>query len=85
GSIGLAPGFGPYLVGCLIWALGLSLGGCTGYAMNAARDLGPRIAHAILPIPDKGDGNWGYAWVPVVAPLCGGVAAYVVSSALGII
>ncbi|WP_295920135.1 aquaporin, partial [uncultured Anaerovibrio sp.] len=68
-----------------IWALGLSLGGCTGYAMNAARDLGPRIAHAILPIPDKGDSNWGYAWVPVVAPLCGGVAAYVVSSALGII
>ena len=85
GTVGLAPGFGPYLVGMLIWALGLSLGGPTGYAMNAARDLGPRIAHAILPIPDTGDGNWGYAWVPVVAPLCGGVFAYVVASATGIL
>ena len=85
GTVGLAPGFGPHLVGMLIWALGLSLGGPTGYAMNAARDLGPRIAHAILPIPDKGDGNWGYAWVPVVAPLCGGVFAYVVASATGIL
>lgn len=85
GEAGLAPGFGPYLVGMLIWALGLSLGGSTGYAMNAARDLGPRIAHAILPIAGKGGSDWGYSWVPVIAPLCGGAFAYVVANALGIL
>lgn len=66
-------GFGPLLVGFLVWAIGLSLGGPTGYAINPARDLPPRIVHALLPIPDKGPNDWGYAWIPVVAPLAGGV------------
>jgi glycerol uptake facilitator protein len=61
-------------VGALILAIGLSLGGTTGYAINPARDLGPRIAHALLPIPKKGDSDWGYAWIPVVAPILGGIA-----------
>ncbi len=59
-------------VALVVLALGLSLGGTTGYAINPARDLGPRIAHAILPIPGKGGSNWGYAWVPIVGPLVGG-------------
>ena len=61
----IPPGFGPYLVGILVWALGLSLGGPTGYAINPARDLGPRIAHAILPIAGKGSSDWGYSWIPI--------------------
>ena len=81
----LVPGYGPYMVGVLIWALGLSLGGPTGYAMNAARDLGPRIAHAILPIAGKGGSDWGYAWIPVFAPLCGGAAAFVVAKLVGML
>jgi glycerol uptake facilitator protein len=68
-----ASGLGPYLVGALVWGIGLSLGGPTGYAINPARDLGPRIAHQILPIPGKGSSDWGYGWIPVVAPLVGGV------------
>ena len=83
GLNGAAAGLGPYIVGVLIWALGLSLGGPTGYAMNPARDLGPRIAHAILPIAGKGGSDWEYAWVPILAPLCGAGFAYVVASALG--
>ena len=83
GLNGAAAGLGPCIVGVLIWALGLSLGGPTGYAMNPARDLGPRIAHAILPIAGKGGSDWGYAWVPVVAPLCGAGFAYVVATAFG--
>ena len=79
----MVPGYGPYIVGVLIWALGLSLGGPTGYAMNPARDLGPRIAHAILPIAGKGGSDWGYALVPIVAPICGAGLAYVVATALG--
>ncbi|MFO0810742.1 MAG: MIP/aquaporin family protein [Gemmataceae bacterium] len=63
------------LVGGLVWAIGLSLGGTTGYAINPARDLGPRLAHAILPIPGKRDPDWSYAWIPVVGPFAGGVAA----------
>ncbi len=70
---GPAAGLGPYLVGMLVWGIGLSLGGPTGYAINPARDLGPRIAHQILPIPGKGGSDWGYGWIPVVAPLVGGV------------
>lgn len=70
---GPVSGLGPYLVGALVWGIGLSLGGPTGYAINPARDLGPRIAHQILPIPGKGDSDWGYGWIPVVAPLVGGV------------
>jgi glycerol uptake facilitator protein len=60
------------LIGLLVFAIGLSLGGPTGYAINPARDLGPRIMHAILPIPGKGTSDWSYAWVPVVGPLVGG-------------
>ena len=80
----LVPGYGPYMVGILIIALGLSLGGPTGYAMNPARDLGPRIAHAILPIAGKGGSDWGYAWVPIAGPLCGGALAYIVAAASGL-
>jgi len=69
----LAKGFSPALVGVIVWAIGLSLGGPTGYAINPARDLGPRIAHALLPIPGKGSSDWRYAWVPVVGPVLGGV------------
>jgi len=69
----LAKGFSPALVGVIVWAIGLSLGGPTGYAINPSRDLGPRIAHALLPIPGKGSSDWGYAWVPVVGPVIGGV------------
>lgn len=78
-------GVGPYLVGILIWALGLSLGGPTGYAINPARDLGPRIAHAILPIPGKGGSDWAYGWVPVFGPFVGGIVAYIFARAAGII
>ena len=70
---GFPAGFGPFLVGVLVWSIGLSLGGPTGYAINPARDLGPRIAHCILPIPGKRDADWSYAWVPVVGPVIGGV------------
>lgn len=69
---GIGSGFGPYAVGILVFSLGLSLGGPTGYAINPARDLGPRIAHAILPIHGKGSSDWSYAWVPVVGPVIGG-------------
>ncbi|MBM7650092.1 glycerol uptake facilitator protein [Bacillus ectoiniformans] len=65
-------GLNPLIVGLLIVAIGLSLGGTTGYAINPARDLGPRLAHFLLPIKGKGDSNWGYAWIPVVGPLIGG-------------
>ena len=68
-------GFGPFLVGILVWAIGLSLGGPTGYAINPARDLGPRLAHALLPIAGKGNSDWGYAWVPVAGPILGGLIA----------
>jgi glycerol uptake facilitator protein len=67
-------GLQPLLVGVLVLGIGLSLGGSTGYAINPARDLGPRIAHAILPIAGKGPADWGYAWIPVVAPILGGIA-----------
>src|SRR5499425_1331507 len=69
---GPAPGLGPYLVAALVWGIGLSLGGTTGYAINPARDLGPRLAHAVLPIADKGTSDWSYALVPVLGPLIGG-------------
>jgi glycerol uptake facilitator protein len=65
--------FGGFFVGLLVLAIGLSLGGPTGYAINPARDLGPRIAHALLPIPGKGDSDWGYAWIPVLGPIIGGI------------
>lgn len=75
----IAPGLAALLIGFLVWAIGLSLGGTTGYAINPARDLAPRIAHAILPIAGKGESDWSYSWIPVVGPLIGGVlgaAAY---------
>ena len=67
-----ATGLGGLLVGLLVLGIGLSLGGPTGYAINPARDLGPRIMHAILPIPGKGGSDWGYSWIPVIGPLIGG-------------
>jgi glycerol uptake facilitator protein len=70
---GFATGFAPFLVGVLVWSIGLSLGGPTGYAINPARDLGPRLAHFFLPIAGKGGSDWGYAWVPVVGPILGGI------------
>lgn len=66
---------GPLPVALLVVGIGASLGGPTGYAINPARDLGPRIAHAVLPMPGKGSNDWAYAWVPVVGPIIGGVLA----------
>ncbi|MGP4077322.1 MIP/aquaporin family protein [Halobacillus sp. K22] len=66
-------GLNPIIVGLLIVAIGMSLGATTGYAINPARDLGPRIAHAVLPIPGKGSSDWSYSWVPVLGPIIGGV------------
>jgi glycerol uptake facilitator protein len=63
----------PLLIGFLVAGIGMSLGGPTGYAINPARDLGPRIAHAVLPIAGKGPSDWGYAWIPVVGPIIGGI------------
>ena len=83
-AAGPAAGLAPYLVGSLIWGIGLSLGGTTGYAINPARDLGPRIAHAILPITGKGGSDWSYAPIPVFGPLAGGVLAGVLLRVLGI-
>jgi len=71
----MSAGLGPFMVAGLVWGIGLSLGGTTGYAINPARDLAPRIAHAILPIPGKGGSDFSYAWIPVVGPILGGVAA----------
>lgn len=81
---GPAAGLGPYLVGSLVWGIGLSLGGTTGYAINPARDFGPRLAHAILPIAGKGGSDWKYAGIPVVGPLLGGVLAGWLLRALGV-
>lgn len=76
-------GIQPLLIGLLVFSIGLSLGGPTGYAINPARDLGPRIAHAILPIPGKGGSDWAYGWIPVVAPLVGGVVGAALYTILG--
>jgi len=85
GGAKFAAGFGPYMVAILIWGLGLSFGGPTGYALNPARDLGPRIAHAILPIAGKGGSDWGYSWIPVVGPFIGGALSVVIGKAIGIL
>jgi glycerol uptake facilitator protein len=82
-STGAANGVGPFLVSCIVWGVGLSLGGTTGYAINPARDLGPRIAHAILPISGKTDSDWRYAWVPFFGPMVGGAIAGIILLALG--
>lgn len=73
----LSTGLSPIVVGIIVAAVGFSLGGPTGYAINPARDLGPRIAHQVLPIKNKGDSDWGYAWIPVVAPIIGGIVGAV--------
>ncbi len=77
----LATGLGPLLIGLLVLGIGLSLGGPTGYAINPARDLGPRIAHAVLPIAGKGGSDWGYSWIPVVGPIIGGILGAVAYTA----
>jgi glycerol uptake facilitator protein len=78
----IGSGFVAPFGGALVWGIGLSLGGTTGYAINPARDLGPRIAHALLPIAGKGGSNWSYAWIPVAGPLIGGVIAALLAKAL---
>jgi glycerol uptake facilitator protein len=83
-TAGPAAGLGPYLVGSLVWGIGLSLGGTTGYAINPARDLGPRIAYSVLPIAGKGGSDWGYAPIPVIGPLVGGTLAGVLLRVLAI-
>jgi len=83
-ATGPAAGLGPYLVGSLVWGIGLSLGGPTGYAINPARDLGPRIAHAILPIAGKGGSDWSYAPIPIIGPLLGGLLAGVLLRVLAV-
>lgn len=77
GALGIIP------VAFLVWVIGLALGGTTGYAINPARDLGPRIAHFILPIAGKGDSDWGYSWIPVVGPIIGAVIAGLLYTGLG--
>ncbi len=74
-TTGAAAGITPYLVSCVVWGIGLSLGGTTGYAINPARDFGPRLAHAVLPIAGKGGSDWGYAGIPIAGPALGGVIA----------
>jgi glycerol uptake facilitator protein len=74
-ATGPAAGLGPWLVASLVWGIGLSLGATTGYAINPARDFGPRLVHALLPIPGKGSSDWSYAWVPIVGDLTGGALA----------
>jgi glycerol uptake facilitator protein len=83
-SVGLAGGVAPYLVASLVWGIGLSLGGTTGYAINPARDLGPRIAHALLPIAGKGGSDWAYAPILVLGPLIGGATAGVLIKIVGL-
>lgn len=78
----ITSGLTPLIIGLLVFAIGLSLGGPTGYAINPARDLGPRIMHAILPIPGKGGSDWSYAWVPVIGPLIGGALAAILFDAI---
>ena len=78
----LSGGLAPLLVGLLVLSIGLSLGGPTGYAINPARDLGPRIAHAVLPIAGKGDSDWQYSWVPVAGPIAGGIIGAVLYNGL---
>ena len=82
-TTGAAAGLSPLLVSFLIWSIGLSLGATTGYAINPARDLGPRLAHAVLPIAGKGPSDWAYAWVPFLAPFAGAGAAGAVLLILG--
>jgi glycerol uptake facilitator protein len=83
-AVPIGLGINPFLIGVLVWGIGLSLGGPTGYAINPARDLAPRIAHAVLPIPGKRDSDWGYAWVPVVGPIIGGILGVWLAVSIGL-
>src|SRR5215467_4035679 len=83
-ATGPAAGIGPYLVGSLVWGIGLSLGGTTGYAINPARDFGPRLMHGILPVSGKGGSDWGYGVIAIAGPLVGGALAGAALRALGI-
>jgi glycerol uptake facilitator protein len=85
GPTGLAPGFSPWFWGVLVWVIGLSLGGPTGYAINPARDFAPRLAHAVLPIPAKGGSDWRYAPIPIIGPLLGAALAALIIKWVGII
>ena len=76
GSLGALP------VALLVWVIGMSLGGTTGYAINPARDLGPRLIHAVIPIKNKGDSGWSYSWIPIVGPILGGILAAVLAGIL---
>jgi glycerol uptake facilitator protein len=82
-SVVYSGGIEPLLVGCLVWVIGLSLGGPTGYAINPARDLGPRLAHWLLPIPGKRDSDWSYSWIPIAGPLAGGILGAVLYCVVG--
>ena len=82
-SVVFSRGLQPLLVGVLVLGIGLSLGGPTGYAINPARDLGPRLAHALLPIAGKGESDWDYAWIPIVGPIIGGIAGAALYTAIG--
>jgi len=85
GAVAMPAYLSPFIVALLVWGVGLSLGGSTGYAINPARDLGPRIMHAILPIPGKGSSDWSYATVPVLGPIVGGAIGAMIAMALGMI
>ena len=85
GANKFADGLNPLIVGALITSIGLSLGGPTGFAINPARDLGPRIAHFVLPIPGKGSSDWSYSWIPIVGPLIGGLLGAGFSNAIFLI
>jgi glycerol uptake facilitator protein len=82
-SSGAAAGLSPYLISCLVWGIGLSLGGTTGYAINPARDFGPRLAHTALPIAGKTHSDWAYSWVPIIGPVLGASAAGIVLHLIG--
>lgn len=77
GASKMAAGISPIAIGLLIWVIGLSLGGPTGYAINPARDFGPRLAHFLLPIKNKRDSDWAYSWIPIIAPILGGIVGTV--------
>ena len=82
-SVAFSHGLQPFLVGLLVWSIGLSLGGPTGYAINPARDLGPRLAHSLLPIAGKGMSDWAYSWIPIVGPILGGIVGAMLFYHLG--
>ena len=83
---GIGCGIGPFAVGLLVFSIGLSLGGPTGYAINPARDLGPRLVHSLFPIQGKGDSDWNYAWVPILGPLLGAaIGAYLYQNILAVL